>query len=184
MVSHCRSRTTVTTPPCRLGRCAPFPTRSAPWASCDGSSSPVRPCTSSSTGWPRTSKCAAGNTASTRCSRGCWRLPPHPANRRPAQDRGLHHHRTRRLLRKGRSEAHGRRLPGHRAVSLASASGLVAAAWPDGSLGVTPLGSTAVKRGKCRGADRPLSDPFCERVTRVAADDTAVTRAVRVRESL
>ena len=39
-------------------------------ASCDGSSSPVGRCTSSSMEWLRTSECAAGNTASTRCSRG------------------------------------------------------------------------------------------------------------------
>ena len=44
------------------------------------------------------------------------RLPPHPADRRPADRRRVHDHRARRLLREGRAEVSGEPTPGHRAV--------------------------------------------------------------------
>ena len=40
-----------------------------------------------------------------------WRLPPHPADRRPGDRRGLYRHRTRGLLPGGNPEGHGGRLP-------------------------------------------------------------------------
>ena len=46
------------------------------------------------------------------------RMPPDPAGRRPADNRRLHHHRARRLLREGRPKGRRRRLPRHRPVSL------------------------------------------------------------------
>lgn len=44
------------------------------------------------------------------------RMPPDPADRRHADHSGLRHHRPRRLLREGRPEADGCRLPRHRRV--------------------------------------------------------------------
>jgi len=74
------------------------------------------------------------------------RMPLHPADRRPAEDRGLHHRRTRRLLRRGRSEVRWCPIPRHRLVSLASLSGCSLPYRVDVSLSCRAAGSVTGHR--------------------------------------
>src|SRR6266536_110369 len=70
-------------------------------------------------GWKLADKRLRATTHRAGQQAGLRRVPPHPAGRRPADDRGLHHHRARRLLREGRPEVRGGRLPRRRPVSVA-----------------------------------------------------------------